>query len=49
MPLAHGATEDAVRRAIELSETKYCSVYAMLEKTATIVTSFEILPATPSD
>ena len=26
--------EDRVRRAIELTESKYCSVYTMLEKTA---------------
>ncbi len=31
-----------VERAIELSETKYCSVTAMLSKTATIESSYEI-------
>lgn len=36
--------EKAVRDAIELSETKYCSVSAMLRKTATIATRYEILP-----
>jgi putative redox protein len=41
--------EDAVRRAIELSETKYCSAYAMLVKAARINSSFEIQPAAPSD
>ncbi len=35
-------SEKSVKRAIELSETKYCSVSAMLEKTATITTSYRI-------
>jgi len=35
---------EAVKRAIELSETKYCSVGAMISKTAKIETTFEILP-----
>jgi putative redox protein len=34
----------AVEAAIHLSETKYCSVGAMISKTATIETRFEILP-----
>jgi putative redox protein len=34
----------AVQAAIHLSETKYCSVGAMISKTATIESSFEILP-----
>ena len=34
----------AVERAIHLSETKYCSVGAMISKTAKIETTFEILP-----
>jgi putative redox protein len=34
----------AVERAIHLSETKYCSVGAMISKTAERVTSFEIVP-----
>jgi putative redox protein len=37
--------EKAVRDAIELSQTKYCSVAAMLGKTAKITYRFEILPA----
>jgi putative redox protein len=37
--------EQAVRHAIELSETKYCSVAAMLGKTAKITYRYEILPA----
>jgi putative redox protein len=36
--------EGAVRHAIELSEQKYCSVAAMLQKTAKIKWSLEILP-----
>ena len=35
---------EAVQRAIELSETKYCAVGAMISKTAKIETTFEILP-----
>jgi putative redox protein len=37
--------EKAVRDAIDLSQTKYCSVAAMLGKTAKITHHFEILPA----
>jgi len=36
--------EVAVKRAIELSEKKYCSVSAMLQKTATLTWRHEILP-----
>lgn len=36
-------TEKDAERAIHLSETKYCSVTAMLEKTAEITTEYEIL------
>lgn len=39
--------EKAVRDAIELSENKYCSVAAMLRKTANISFRFEILSAAP--
>lgn len=39
---------NAVKRAIELSETKYCSVGAMISKTAKIVSTFEILPEAAS-
>jgi putative redox protein len=35
----------AVESAIHLSETKYCSVGAMISRTADLVTSFEIVPA----
>jgi putative redox protein len=34
---------EAVRTAIHLSETKYCSVGAMISKTAKLETTFEIL------
>ena len=36
--------EAAVKHAIELSEEKYCSVAAMLKKTAPIAFRYEILP-----
>jgi putative redox protein len=36
--------EDAVKHAIELTREKYCSVAAMLRKTADISWRFEILP-----
>jgi putative redox protein len=35
-------SKDAVERAIQLSYDKYCSVGAMLKKTAVITTSYEI-------
>ena len=35
---------EAVKSAIHLSETKYCSVGAMISKTAKIEATFEILP-----
>jgi putative redox protein len=35
---------EAVKRAISLSETKYCAVGAMISKTAKIEATFEILP-----
>jgi putative redox protein len=37
--------DKAVRDAIELSETKYCSVAAMLKKTAHISYRYEITPS----
>ena len=41
-----GQLEDAaVRQAIQLSEDKYCSVAAMLRKTATLSWRYEILAA----
>ena len=38
-----GVSEQAVARAVELSETKYCSVAATLRGSAEIVTSYEII------
>jgi putative redox protein len=38
----HHIDEQAVAHAIELSETKYCSVSAMLSASATITTRYEI-------
>ena len=38
----HGLSHESVARAIELSETKYCSVSATLRSTAQITTSFHI-------
>ena len=40
---------EAVRAAIHLSETKYCSVGAMISKTAKIETTFEILSEGSAD
>ncbi len=37
-----GISKEAVERAIGLSESKYCSVLAMLSKTAEISTEYEI-------
>ena len=39
----HGVMEQAVAQAIELSETKYCSVAATLRGGVEIVTSYEII------
>ena len=36
-------SKDAVEQAIQLSHSKYCSVGAMLKKTAEITTSYEII------
>jgi len=38
----HSVSEKAVAQAIELSETKYCSVAATLSPAAEIISSFEI-------
>lgn len=45
----NAVSDGAVRRAIELSETKYCSVSAMLEKAAELTTSYEIGPSRTAD
>ena len=43
--ILHGQVDpEAVKAAIHLSETKYCSVGAMISKTARLETTFEILP-----
>jgi len=43
-----GQLDDAaVKHAIQLSEDKYCSVAAMLRKTATLSWRYEILPPAP--
>jgi len=39
----HNVSEQAVARAIDLSDTKYCSVAATLRGAAEIVTSYEII------
>ena len=39
----HNVSEKAVAQAIELSETKYCSVAATLSPAAEIVSSYEII------
>lgn len=41
--LSGDITPEAVERAIHLSETKYCSVGAMISMTAEIKTTFEIV------
>jgi putative redox protein len=45
--LAGDLDDKSVRDAIELSQNKYCSVSAMLGKTAKISYRYEILPAAP--
>jgi putative redox protein len=44
-----GVSERAVARAVELSETKYCSVAATLKPAAEIVTSYEIVEEAGND
>ncbi len=41
----HGLSEEKVRRAVEMSETTYCSASIMLGKTATISNTIRILDA----
>ncbi len=41
----HNVSEQALARAIELSDTKYCSVAATVRPTVEITTSFEIIQA----
>ncbi len=40
----HNIDPDALEEAIKLSDSKYCSVGAMLRQTATITTTYEIVP-----
>lgn len=43
----HGSIKpEALQKAIHLSESKYCSVSAMIGKTAKIETAYEIIPET---
>jgi putative redox protein len=46
-PIVHGrsVSEKAVADAIELSDTKYCSVAATVRPTAEITTSYEVVEA----
>ena len=43
----HNVSEKSVKQAIELSDTKYCSVAASLRPTAEIFSTFEIVPESP--
>ena len=45
----NNVSEEAVRHSIELSETKYCSAFAMLQHAAQISSTFEVHPAVPVD
>jgi len=45
----HQVSEKAVADAIELSDTKYCSVAATVRPTATITTSFEVIDVPVND
>ncbi len=44
----HAIDPEAMRRAIELTETKYCSVSAMLAERAQLAFDFEIIEAEPA-
>jgi putative redox protein len=45
----HGIKESTVRRAVDLSDTKYCSVHAMLENSVKLECRYEIFDADTSD
>jgi len=45
----HRLSREAVAKAIELSETKYCSVAASLRPTAEILSTFETIEAEATD
>ena len=49
LPEVLPAKAEAVKHAIELSEGKYCSVSAMLKKTATLKWRYEILAPAPGE
>ena len=38
-----GVSEQAVAQAVELSDTKYCSVAATVRPTAAVTTSYEVI------
>jgi putative redox protein len=43
----HHLSEDRLRRAIDLSETKYCPAMAMIRPAAVITTGYRIIEAPP--
>ena len=43
----HNVSETAVKQAIELSDSKYCSVAATLRPTAEVSVTFEVVQETP--
>ena len=43
----HNVSEEALKHAIELSDTKYCSVAATVRPTAEVTTSYEIIEIQP--
>lgn len=45
--VAGDVKEESVRKAIKLSEDRYCPANAMLRQAATITSSYRILPAGP--
>jgi putative redox protein len=47
--VGNGISDEALRHAIELSETKYCGAHAMLKQATEMTTSYETGPARASD
>lgn len=45
----HNVSEQAVKSAIELSETKYCSVAATIRPTVELTATFEIIETGPAE
>jgi putative redox protein len=41
----HGVSPEAVEKAVKLSWEKYCSVGAMIEKTATMIHTWRVIEA----